>query len=406
NLLSYSNTGHGIYLGTVTNGSITNAKCYSNGGRGMMTNVVSGYTFQNFITANNNNDGFGFYEASDSKVFNLKTYNNLGYGFNLTGSGSDNNTIVAVLSANNNSYGITSGAASGNTWAFITSVNNNGYGMGVGGDTVTITQVMTSNNLNYGMAFQGTTAKAAQLNIANSTNAIWFYDTSTNHFTGNLVVGGNCVFSGTNTDPGLQNATCDAQNTSNNVTTTGVSHTSSYVGKVTSTDGSNGSNSNGTSAFASVTDWINFSDMYRAWGEDGSAFANSDHQGHCDGAETCRIWDWRLATGDTASLNKSHDGTNANPAWTNGANCPANVHGNVAISDQKASPQTYLLNAIELVEDTTGDNDGLCESNEACIYAPNFGYYQGEGTYSGNTCTFQNGTVTGVTLYRLGTNGG
>jgi hypothetical protein len=58
------------------------------------------------------------------------------------------------------------------------------------------------------------------------------------------------------------------------------------------------------------------------------------------------------------------------------------------------------------MQDEIGDDDGLCESNEACIYSPNFGVYQGHGDYLvGGTCTFQNGTVTGVQMYAYPNNG-
>ncbi len=64
------------------------------------------------------------------------------------------------------------------------------------------------------------------------------------------------------------------------------------------------------------------------------------------------------------------------------------------------------MNAFEIILDGLGDEDGLCESNEACLYGPNFGAYQGEGDYRANgTCTFQPGAVTGVTLYAYPING-
>ena len=71
-------------------------------------------------------------------------------------------------------------------------------------------------------------------------------------------------------------------------------------------------------------------------------------------------------------------------------------------------PHTYLLNAIELVLDPVrnpnGNNNGLCETGEGCLYMPNFGAYQGEGSLVG-PCTFQNGLVHGVSLYGYSTNG-
>jgi hypothetical protein len=58
----------------------------------------------------------------------------------------------------------------------------------------------------------------------------------------------------------------------------------------------------------------------------------------------------------------------------------------------------YLLNAIEINTDLIGDNDGLCESLEACVYMPHFGSYTGKANLSGS-CLFQNGEISGVTLY-------
>ena len=60
--------------------------------------------------------------------------------------------------------------------------------------------------------------------------------------------------------------------------------------------------------------------------------------------------------------------------------------------------------AEELLHDDVGDDDTLCESNERCVVAPNFGAYQGTGDLEGRTCTFQGGVVTGVTMYGYPTN--
>jgi hypothetical protein len=50
--------------------------------------------------------------------------------------------------------------------------------------------------------------------------------------------------------------------------------------------------------------------------------------------------------------------------------------------------------------------NGICESNEACIYAPNVGAYQGHGDYKGNgTCLFVDGTISNVIMYSYPKNG-
>src|SRR5690606_24214014 len=73
--------------------------------------------------------------------------------------------------------------------------------------------------------------------------------------------------------------------------------------------------------------------------------------------------------------------------------------------------QTWLKAATELFDDGIGDDDGLCESNEACLYAPNFGAYQGHGIAWGQTdfptCEFDanDGPITGVTMAGYPSNG-
>ena len=133
-----------------------------------------------------------------------------------------------------------------------------------------------------------------------------------------------------------------------------------------------------------------------------SAFPSTTNQGQCT-TGTCQIWDSRLSHLDTILLNHGATFTGANGTFANGSACPSAIGGNVTFTDQASSPHTYLLNAIEV----SGNGNGLCESGESCVYAPNVGAYQAEGTINtSQTCTFSNGTVTGVTMYNYPTNGG
>lgn len=204
---------------------------------------------------------------------------------------------------------------------------------------------------------------------------------------------------------------CANQGSSTATYRTGRNLTNSFVGKVTSNDVANQSDSSGTQSYGSITDWFRFDNRYRGWGRDGSAFPNMDHRGPCT-TGTCRIWDWRLRSTDTVIRNTSNDGSTQNAAFVAGSACPAAVGGSYTIVDQLTVANTFLVNALEIVGDYSGglmvgDDDGLCESNEACIYSPNFGAYQGEGDYLSNgTCTFSSGTVSNVIMYAYPTNGG
>jgi hypothetical protein len=62
----------------------------------------------------------------------------------------------------------------------------------------------------------------------------------------------------------------------------------------------------------------------------------------------------------------------------------------------------FLVNARELIEDDVGDDDGVCESGDSCVYSPHFGYYQGD-PLTGPRCVFVDGLgrfgVTNVMMY-------
>jgi hypothetical protein len=98
--------------------------------------------------------------------------------------------------------------------------------------------------------------------------------------------------------------------------------------------------------------------------------------------------------------NITGDGTTQNQPFVAGSTCPSAAHGNKVAVNQETSAKTYLLNAYEIIGDELGNENLLCESNESCIYMPNIGSNQGSGDfYSNGTCSFQNGTVTVVSLY-------
>jgi hypothetical protein len=119
------------------------------------------------------------------------------------------------------------------------------------------------------------------------------------------------------------------------------------------------------------------------WGKDGTA-GNADSRGAwLSGAG--RIWDWSLLGSDNIVRNVV-------PVPT----------GNDTLTHRWSNVDTtvFLRNAVELL----GNNNGLCESGETCLYMPNIGAYQGHGTLVG-AGIFSNGTSTGVTLLKYETNG-
>ena len=175
-----------------------------------------------------------------------------------------------------------------------------------------------------------------------------------------------------------------------------------FVGPVAS-DGTNGNGGSLPLGFAGITDWINFANPYRGWGVNSGSYPNAGEQAQCASGDSCTIYDARLL--GTSSVLRGYFGT-----FTPAAACPASVNASVAgnvITDGNGN--IFLKNAVEIVGDLVknpnGNQDGLCESGETCIFMPNFGSYQGEGSLVG-PCTFTGGNgVTGVTIYGYAVNG-
>jgi len=165
-------------------------------------------------------------------------------------------------------------------------------------------------------------------------------------------------------------------------------------------------------------DFFGFENSFRNWMQKGTSFSstNSIFRGALDSAG--QIADFRLSKADPAAnlmFNNTEvplPGAGADPTGNNngafiaGQNCPAAVRGDRTTTTNRSSgvQDTFLLNAWEIIDDEIGDNDGLCESNEACLYTPNFGAYQGHGDLQ--TCAFQsNGGLTGITMWGYTENG-
>lgn len=236
-------------------------------------------------------------------------------------------------------------------------------------------------------------------------------------------------------------AGCGLQNASDFNLVVGLDVTSSFVGKVLVDDPQNSSDTSGLTTYSTGMDWVKFSNRFRGYGKDGSSFPNSDNRGRCTAAD-CRIWDWSLKATDTQLRNVLSVPTGNNVAtqkWTgactqlgavsyatNTCNYPP-FPGSAGQCNATTWPTptpaisfataacltTFLRNAYEIIGDGIGNENGLCESNEACIYTPNIASYQGHGNLTcirgpaeyGCPSAFSDGTISGVVLYQYANNG-
>ena len=121
-----------------------------------------------------------------------------------------------------------------------------------------------------------------------------------------------------------------------------------------------------------------------------------DHRGPCLTGDDCGIYDVRFSS--TASQISHVNGT------FSASSCPTSVDAATAanvMTDKAIVPRNYLLNAVEIMFDDIGNDNGLCESNESCLFAPHIGSYLGEGDYGNNgSCSYVGGNgVTNYTVY-------
>lgn len=258
------------------------------------------------------------------------------------------------------------------------------------------------------------TTVSQYFSVGSSSSELLISTTAQPHkFTNNLILDATAecaITNDTGSSPGLAVGTCLAAGplSDSNLVVTPIDQTKLFVGKVTTDDLLNPYDVSGLGIFADILDWLSFDNKFRFWGLDGGAFPSAGNKGNCVSGN-CRIWDYSLqALNSNLAFNSTNLVTTKNDAFIPGATCPAAVHGNKATTWTDATPtvHTFLTNAYEVYGDGIGNEDGLCESNESCIYTPNFGAYQGTGDYQAQgTCNFQNGTISGVKLYAFPVNG-
>ena len=338
--------------------------------------------------SNATNGAVRSYNKQNIVIVDVAVASNQNYGMRVYNGTTNHHRVVGVTTVNNTSEGFNraqNDTANGDYLSIL--ALNNDTGARIGGSNSTFAQIVTSANTTDQLSMYGVATYDAQ--------GIYMIG---NGAASNCSTGGGIFHHDTNCGPINGSAHTLAVN---NLVPTGI-----VVGKIGSNDSVNTSDdSSGKATFPgspNTFDWFNFEQDYRGWGLDGSAFPNVDHRGRWI-AGTGTIWDLRLRSDNTTVRNRSGNGTSNNNPFVAGSTCPAELHGNQVINS--ASGRTYLRLARELMFDNVGDDDGLCESNEACLYTPNIGAYQGEGDHTQYTCNFQDGTVSGVTVYAHPQNG-
>ena len=340
-------------------------------------------------------------DSNENNIFNILSTANKCYALKIHHPSTQTNhkTNVHHSTFTNNYDGIYLKYSSYNYFMSIISSHNSIGGTSTSGlflnfaSNNTFKNLVTTNNY-WGINFLGTT--------------------SYNTFSNALLVGNNsstidCQFgSGTFTGNSVSTSNCDSTITLGSKSTDG-----SFAGMALSDDKNSDnttlSSNSGLINYSNILDFLNFSNPFRYWGSKTGTNSNpySSGNGYLCQSNNCAIWDWRIKSSDSTIYNKSFDGINSNTAFSGGSSCSSKLEGSQYSADYRTLQNKFLNFATEILFDLTGDDDGLCESGENCIYSPNFGYYQGTGNLT-SACTFYAGSgignITGVTLKAYQTN--
>jgi parallel beta-helix repeat protein len=410
---------YGIYLfASSDNNRFTGIDSFSNTASGIFSQISASNRFSDVRA--NNNGASGIAAGDFDRYSNVIVSNNFGSGFS-DGFGAQNLVVTGLTASNNGRSGF-SVSSSSIVVSNATLTNNGSFsGVSINGSAsgAVLSNIATVNNDSYGIHLS-TSSRSTVENIAATDNPFYgvkLSSSDSNRFTGLLKTGGNgfgdCSVD-VSVNPGLIDATCANEGASDATLVTSVTSASSFAGKVTVNDTVNSEvQTGGTAPYVGLTDWSNFENRYRSWGKDGSAFPNADNAGQCISA-TCRIWDWALSASDTVLRNVLGVRLNGNAVSTIEHSWPGYAIDQIDCDNMVTDSiwfgtddcrSTFLRDASEVLMDDIGNDNGLCESNETCLYTPNIGSYQGHGSLV-SAGTFTDGdTLAGITLMKYSING-
>lgn len=405
-------TGDGIGFLDSDSGLYQDIVAVNNGGYGMVLNACTRDTFINIRTTLNSN-GFAMTTCGNSVVNGLIADNNTNVG--LIYSDSLRNVFSNILSVNNGGVGIRNNAGDTNLLKNLVVANNGGVGIQTSycssnnfADTILANNASglvnspACSSMNYKnlIVSNHSDPNGAGIKITGSSATPYIAK-----FDGLLRVGNNSTHCDVPISvvsslglAGDGNCTPISPSTATLTLDNSVDARLTHSGQLISNDRNNSADSNGVAEFAFLNnvDWVTFEHPYRTWSSAGSGFLASDTQGKCGNGQTCRIIDWRLKTTDVLAKNARSVPVGSDIesiAWT-------------PFAVGSTSPSTtYLENSVEIFADDIGNDNGLCESNEACLFTPNIGAYQGHGELIPMTGIGTGATLVNITLYQHNFNG-
>lgn len=218
-----------------------------------------------------------------------------------------------------------------------------------------------------------------------SNYAIENSSVNNHHITGNVRFSGglgNNILSGTNVGFALNGLPAGSSdyNFANN-----IPYENSFVGFIFQDDTVNPNDNSGfISANLRSSSYVKFQNIYRSFTNyDASGVFTDGIRGIC--SINCRIFDWSLKRTDTYFRNINVCPDSSRPLLhivggiaNSESDCQNLVRGSKYLGSNECGIY-HLRNAREIIGDAKGNENGLCESNEDCLFTPNLGAYQGHG---------------------------
>lgn len=351
--------------------------------------------FESLNINNSRESGISLRNTSTNNLFNkIVISGSTEVAMDLKGVGIQKNTLKDISVLNTGHWGVSLAGGDDNSLVNGVFVNTGDVGVGLVGSA--------NDNQFANLSIyrtDGGVAMDEKIRIDGSDSNLFYGQINFDSGTGSCAVVGGAT--GNEID-----ASCDAANGGSSSKNSGLDLSGSFIGKVTV----DSPNPEVAASFNTIQydqidlpgAWSSFENFMRAWGHD-NPYTVIAPQGRCgegSSSEYCQLNDWNLSDSET----ELKFGTTK---VSEGVSCPTEFNGSSGdasriFTDAMTSANTFFVEAEEISGDGVGDDDTLCESNERCVQIFNFGADQDvETRQMGGSCTFSNGTISGVELLSL-----
>lgn len=366
------NSGAGIDLKSSSNNLLSNlqiAKYFASNANAIKLNLSNYNKLQKIKVADGGTNASAAIQFISSNYNSLATFlisnisgnpdNHKPEGIHLN-SNSNSNVISQGTIFNVNDSGVFLDNSNSNLFSHLTIANNKWNAIFFAGS-------VSGNLFNSLVAFHTASNLASNPSTSSSTSNEFLNSINAEGISSdvNFSGGGSYVATGF-TNP------LDPQNT--------VTINSSYSSNVTL--------SANYSTLNSISAWFPYpTDFFTGFGADHTLLDNNTMilRG-CDDTNSCKSWNWKVTSGPL--FNMGVFGNTASPLL-------ANYCSNAIANKYKSfNGKLFITNAIEIIDDEFGNNDGICEVSEKCVYAPNIGSYHGSGDPTTTTSCSTSDTAT------------